>query len=48
MPEKFLEKALGDQKAIEIINRLQGALQMTPFDFCQTYRSTAVAELHPK
>jgi flagellar motor switch protein FliG len=28
-----LEKALGEQKAIEIINRLQGALQMTPFDF---------------
>ncbi len=30
---EVLEKALGDQKAIEIINRLQGALQMTPFDF---------------
>jgi flagellar motor switch protein FliG len=29
----ILEKALGEQKAIEIINRLQGALQMTPFDF---------------
>jgi flagellar motor switch protein FliG len=28
-----LEKALGEQRAIEIINRLQGALQMTPFDF---------------
>jgi flagellar motor switch protein FliG len=30
---EVLEKALGEQKAIEIINRLQGALQMTPFDF---------------
>lgn len=30
---EVLEKALGDQKAMEIINRLQGALQMTPFDF---------------
>jgi flagellar motor switch protein FliG len=30
---EILEKALGEQKAIEIINRLQGALQMTPFDF---------------
>src|SRR5262245_4464408 len=30
---EVLEKALGDQRAIEIINRLQGALQMTPFDF---------------
>ncbi len=30
---EILEKALGDQKAMEIINRLQGALQMTPFDF---------------
>jgi flagellar motor switch protein FliG len=30
---EILEKALGDQKAVEIINRLQGALQMTPFDF---------------
>jgi len=30
---EVLEKALGDQNAIEIINRLQGALQMTPFDF---------------
>jgi flagellar motor switch protein FliG len=30
---EILEKALGDQKAMEIINRLQGTLQMTPFDF---------------
>ncbi|MEI7640432.1 MAG: flagellar motor switch protein FliG [bacterium] len=30
---ELLEKALGEQKAIEILNRLQGALQMTPFDF---------------
>lgn len=30
---EVLEKALGEQRAIEIINRLQGALQMTPFDF---------------
>jgi len=30
---EILERALGDQKAVEIINRLQGALQMTPFDF---------------
>jgi flagellar motor switch protein FliG len=30
---EILEKALGEQKAVEIINRLQGALQMTPFDF---------------
>ncbi|MES2201114.1 MAG: flagellar motor switch protein FliG [candidate division FCPU426 bacterium] len=30
---EVLEKALGSQKAVEIINRLQGALQMTPFDF---------------
>jgi flagellar motor switch protein FliG len=30
---EVLERALGEQKAIEIINRLQGALQMTPFDF---------------
>jgi flagellar motor switch protein FliG len=30
---EVLEKALGEQKAMEIINRLQGALQMTPFDF---------------
>src|ERR1035437_396945 len=30
---ELLEKALGEQKAVEILNRLQGALQMTPFDF---------------
>jgi len=30
---EVLEKALGEQRAIEIINRLQGALQMSPFDF---------------
>lgn len=30
---EVLERALGEQRAIEIINRLQGALQMTPFDF---------------
>jgi len=30
---EILERALGGQKAVEIINRLQGALQMTPFDF---------------
>ncbi|MFP4465471.1 MAG: flagellar motor switch protein FliG [Candidatus Goldiibacteriota bacterium] len=30
---ELLEKSLGEQKAVEILNRLQGALQMTPFDF---------------
>jgi flagellar motor switch protein FliG len=29
----LLEKALGANKAMEIINRLQGSLQMTPFDY---------------
>ena len=29
----ILEKALGANKAMEIINRLQGSLQMTPFDY---------------
>jgi flagellar motor switch protein FliG len=29
----ILEKALGSSKALEIINRLQGALQVSPFDF---------------
>ena len=29
----ILEKALGSKKAIEIIGRLQGALQVSPFDF---------------
>ena len=30
---EILEKALGANKAMEIINRLQGSLQMTPFDY---------------
>jgi flagellar motor switch protein FliG len=30
---ELLEKALGANKAMEIINRLQGSLQMTPFDY---------------
>jgi flagellar motor switch protein FliG len=30
---EILEKALGPNKAMEIINRLQGSLQMTPFDY---------------
>jgi len=30
---ELLEKALGEEKAVEILNRLQGSLQMTPFDF---------------
>jgi flagellar motor switch protein FliG len=30
---EILEKALGPVKAMEIINRLQGSLQMTPFDY---------------
>ncbi len=30
---EILEKALGTNKAMEIINRLQGSLQMTPFDY---------------
>ena len=30
---ELLEKALGANKAMEIINRLQGSLKMTPFDY---------------
>ena len=30
---EILEKAVGAQKALEIIGRLQGALQVSPFDF---------------
>lgn len=30
---EILEKAVGANKAMEIINRLQGSLQMTPFDY---------------
>ncbi len=30
---EILERALGANKAMEIINRLQGSLQMTPFDY---------------
>ena len=30
---EILEKALGANKAMEIINRLQGSLKMTPFDY---------------
>lgn len=32
---EILEKALGPSRAIEIIERLQGALQVTPFDFAK-------------
>lgn len=31
----ILEKALGSNKAVEIIERLQGALQVSPFDFAK-------------
>jgi len=33
MAREILEKALGQNRAMEIINRLQGALQVSPFDF---------------
>jgi len=31
--KELLEKSLGSHKAVEILNRLQGALQTVPFDF---------------
>jgi flagellar motor switch protein FliG len=33
MAREILEKALGSNRALEIIERLQGALQVSPFDF---------------
>lgn len=33
LAKEILERALGPVKAMEIINRLQGALQVSPFDF---------------
>lgn len=35
MARDILEKALGPNRAIEIIERLQGALQVSPFDFAR-------------
>lgn len=33
MAREILQRALGDGRAVEIIGRLQGALQVSPFDF---------------
>jgi flagellar motor switch protein FliG len=36
----ILEKALGEQKALEVINRLTATLQVRPFDFARTLSRT--------
>ena len=43
----LLERALGSQKAIDIINRLTSSLQVRPFDFITANRPEPPPELHP-
>ena len=45
---EVLEKAIGSQKASEIIERLADTLQVRPFDFARKADAAQLLELHSK
>ena len=45
--KELLEKALGEQKAQDVITKLTASLQVRPFEFIRKDRSESGAELYP-
>ncbi len=45
---ELLEKSLGSQKAVDIINRLTSSLQVRPFDFIRRTDPTHLQQEHPQ